>query len=341
VAQIFFLSTCFVISQVLLMDNLTETTTKQDAISPRRSSPDIAPKTAIVYLTKALDECKAIRLGHLLQTVPPNMDVWLLHNHNLMANNDRLNSSLDHVRRLEHEHVLYNASQANIKIQEFDDKSSGAAKSSFLRWVVQHPEYKHTWHMEDDMLFTGEWSHFFAHTADAEADFVGAQFKRISGWTYFEGTRCSMDQTYIPSYSENGSNISLNGRIMCRDVMSWRTLWSITRVSTRFAQFLLEDLESGSLQGHHEAVVQGVLMGHANLTFRELPSNVGYYKAGGWGRFKDRTNCSLEMYQPIEDNRYYHPVKCEAYTGEKLEHFKEIMMTYGWSNATLHVSGLR
>jgi hypothetical protein len=28
-------------------------------------------------------------------------------------------------------------------------------------------------------------------------------------------------------------------------------------------------------------------------------------------------------------------VKCEAYADEKMQFFKEIMMTYGWSNHTL------
>jgi hypothetical protein len=251
---------------------------------------------------------------------------------------DKLITSMDLLRRLEREHVqLYNSSQANQLIPEFDDKSSGPAKSSFLRWVVQHPEYEYAWHMEDDVLFTGEWKNFFSETTTMEADFVGAQFKRVQNWGYFQGDRCSIDQQYILSdTNEVVSNISLtvnkNGRIMCRDVLTWRTLWSIVRVSTQFARFLLEDIESGTLLGHHEAIVQGLSMGHANLTFQELPSLEGFYTAGGWGPYQYRMNCSLDAYQPILENRYYHPVKCEAYPDDKFDHFKELMLTYGWSN---------
>jgi hypothetical protein len=348
VAQVFFFTTCVVMSQILLMEFLATPTEEEEILTrglvsdnpPRTDSgtrglvSENSPRTAVVYLTRALDECRAMRLGHLLQTVPPNMDVWLLHNHNLMNNGTKLITSINHVRRLEREHILYNQSQANELITEFDDPPSGAAKSSFLRWVVAHPEYKHAWHMEDDIFFTGKWSHFFAQ-ADKEADFIGAKFERINGWEYFRGTRCSMDQTYIPSYIKKRSNITVNGRIMCRDVLTWRTLWCIARFSTQFAQFLLDDILSGTLQGHHEGVVHGVLMGHENLTFSDLPPISGYYKSGGWGNFKNRSYCSLDTYQPINDNRYYHPVKCDAYTGERLDYFKEILMTYGWSNSTL------
>jgi hypothetical protein len=346
-------------SQILLMEFLATTRKQEDILPSTRGLPvvsdksprtdsgtrglvsDQSPRTAVVYLTKALDECRAIRLGHLLQTIPPNMDVWLLHNHNFMNNGTKLTTSINHVRRLEREHRLYNESQASKHIKGFDSPTSGAAKSSFLRWVVSHPEYKHAWHIEDDMFFTGAWSHFFA-LADTEADFVGAQFHHIDGWGYFRGDRCSIDQKYIPSYIEKRTNITINGRVMCRDVLAWRTLWSIVLVSTLFAQLILEDLESGMIEGHHEAVVHGVLMGHANLTFSDLPPISGYYTTGGWGKFQNRTKCSLDLYQPVKDNRFYHPLKCEAYSGEKLDHFKEIMMTYGWSDGTLLLpQGLR
>jgi hypothetical protein len=335
VAKLVVLATSFFISNILLMEIETRTT-KQQAISIAASFSDNAPKTAIVYLTKALDECRAIRLGHLLQTVPPNMDVWLLHNHNLTNNETILTTSMNHVRRLQRKHLLYSESQANEQIQKFDTKRSGAAKSSFLRWIVEHPEYKHAWHMEDDILFTGEWSHFFAH-ADNKADFVGPQFKPNDSWIHFKNDQCTMDQNYIRSSSNKRSNSTVNGRIMCRKVLTLRSLWSIVRISTRLAQLLLNDLESGTIEGHHEAVLQGALMAHANLTFMELPPLVGRNTAGGWGRYVDRTICSLDIYQPINDNQLYHPVKCEAYTGEKLDNFKEIMMTYGWSNGTMQV----
>jgi hypothetical protein len=339
-AQVFFLFTFFVISQILLTEIstiTTITTTKQEDHITIESLPVNSTKTAIVYLTKALDECRAVRLRHLLQTAPPNMDVWLLHNHNLIGNQNKLTTSLDHVRRLERDYVLFNSSQANKKVEEFDDQASGPAKSSFLRWVIQHPEYKHAWHMEDDVFFTGSWNNFFDQ-ADANADFVGVKIRRIDGWEYFRATRCSMDPTYIPSYNntKRSKNISTDHeRILCRNVLTWRSLWSIVRLSNQYAQFLLEDVESGTLHGHHEAVVQGVLLGHANLTSVDLPPLKGYYTPGGWGKFKNRSICSLDLYQPIQHNRYYHPVKCEAYAGEKLDHFKEIMIPYGWSNGSL------
>jgi hypothetical protein len=338
VTRIFLLSMCAIISHIVIMEiETTKVKTEQVAKKTLQSFTANTPKTAIVFLTKALDECRAIRLDHLLQTVPPNMDVWFLHSHNQMnreVDKDKLTASIEHVHRLERERFLYSSPQANKHIPVFDTKASGASMSSFLRWVGQHPEYNHAWHMEDDVFFTGEWKHFFAHAADIEADYVGARNTPRGKWHHNQASRCSMDENYIPSLNGTKSNIAKDGRIMCRDVFTWRTFWSFNRVSTQFAQLLLEDLESRSLHGHHEAIVPGVLMGHANLTFMELPPLAGHYVPGNWGPYKDRTRCSLNMYEPVQDNRYYHPVKCEAYSGEKLEQFKEIMMTYGWSNMT-------
>jgi hypothetical protein len=340
VGKFFLFSVCFLISHIVLMETLvknvttTVTTDLVDKEAAKESSSVNKVKTAVTYFTKALDECRAIRLGHLLQTVPPNVDVWLLHNHDLIKNDDKRKESIEHVRRLERDHVLYNSSQANKPINVFDTKTSGASMSSYLRWVVQHPQYTHAWHMEDDVFFTGEWRHFFDH-ADTEADFVGAQFKSDGKWVHFENGQCSMDQRYLPIHDNEGRyNVSEDGRILCRDVFSTRSLWPFIRVSTEFAQLLLQDVESRALQGHHEAVVKGVLMRHTNLTSHELPPLEGYYTAGSWGRYKDRTKCSLNLYQPVMDNRYYHPVKCEAYTGKKLQHFKQVMKSYGWSNGT-------
>jgi hypothetical protein len=88
------------------------------------------------------------RLDHLLQTAPSDVDIWIFHNHNIMTNEteqSKLNESLDHLRQLERDHFLYSESQASIPIKRFDTEISGAARSSFLRWAVQHPEYRHVW----------------------------------------------------------------------------------------------------------------------------------------------------------------------------------------------------
>jgi hypothetical protein len=120
---------------------------------------DHKARTAVVFVIKALNECKAIRLAHLLQTAGPNVDVWLLHNHITMINNetekDALEASIEYIRQLEREHMLHSESQANKTIARFDTKISGSSKSSFLRWVVQHPEYKNAWQIEDDVFSLG------------------------------------------------------------------------------------------------------------------------------------------------------------------------------------------
>jgi hypothetical protein len=317
-------------------------TKKHAADSPTSGSLCLhKPTTAVVFVTKALDECKAIRLDHLLQTAGPNVDVWLLHNHNIMMANEseleELKTSIEYVRQLEHQHMLYSENQANKTIAKFDTKISGSSKS-FLRWVVQHPEYKHSWQIEDDVFFTGEWSYFFLH-ADNDADYVGPQIQRSSGWNHWGKERCTLARKYVPSEVKKQHkklNFTSEGRILCRDVLSWTSTWSINRFSTRGAHFLLEDLESGALQGQHEAVMHGFFMGRPNLTLVELPPLEGSNEPGSWGRYLNKSESSLDLYQPVQVNRFYHPLKCEAYAGEKIRLFKEIMMMYGWSNRTLY-----
>jgi hypothetical protein len=300
-------------------------------------------RTAIVYVTKALDECKAIRLEHLLQTTSPDWDIWILHNHDRLESNGEtsaLQSSLEYVRRLERQHTnLFHASQMNETIPDFDSSISGAAKSSFVRWLVEHKEYQYAWNMEDDILFTGKWSQFFdqiqIQAAPAAADFVGPHIKRNDAWSRFSTPPCYMDKRYI-SYVDKDPKIAANTTtVSCGEVLQWSSLWSVVRISNRWAHQLLADLQSGVLHGHHEAIFQALQKGHADLKYAKLPPDLeGHNEAGSWGRYKDKTKSSLELYQPVEANRIYHPLKCEAYIGERLGEFKELMVSYGWNNGT-------
>jgi hypothetical protein len=177
----------------------------------------------------------------------------------------------------------------------------------------------------------------FLH-ADNDADFLGPQIERSTGWNHWGAERCTLARNYVPSEVKKQHkklNTTLVGRIFCREVLSWTSTWSINRFSTRAAQYLLEDLASGALQGQHEAVMHGFRMGRPNLTFERLPTLEGSNEPGSWGRYLNKSESSLDLYQPVQDNHFYHPLKCEAYAGEKMQHFKEIMRTYGWTETTV------
>ncbi|KAL3924735.1 MAG: hypothetical protein SGILL_000862 [Bacillariaceae sp.] len=302
-------------------------------------------KTAIAFVTRALDDCKAIRLEHLLQTISTEFDVWVLHNHDQMEISNetqalQLQTSLDLIQQLEQRHPnLYTESQKNEAIDVFDDAISGAAQSSFVRWVVKQHEYNHSWVMEDDVLFTGQWSHFFEAVQhkeegmDADIDIVATLGKRSKEWVHFYW--CRIDKKYISFVEKDTKEPTNSTTVPCIQVLQWAGLWSLARVSNRWAHYLLNDLQSGVLVGFHETVFQALEMGHADLKNMTFPSHVvGHHEAGSWGPYWDKTKCSLEMkeHQPVEANRLYHPLKCEAYAGDRFHKLKELLVSYGWNN---------
>jgi hypothetical protein len=53
---------------------------------------------------------------------------------------------------------------------------------------------------------------------------------------------------------------------------------------------LWDDLFSGALSEHHEAIVQALLLGHDDLSFTEISPEVAHIAAGGWGHTRIQPN---------------------------------------------------
>jgi hypothetical protein len=297
-------------------------------------------RTAIVYTTKYLSKCKAILLEHLLQTRPPTMDVWLLHNHDVVRQEEVLQQSLHNLNYLKQKYGLRDRTQELVVFRgHFDDGRSGHSKSSFLKWMMDHSEeYDYAWGMEDDILVTGEWKNLFELYDSHEADFVSTRVNHAPNWGWYH-RNCSISRDYIARAASSGMSVRYNGtleeRIPCNRVLRWGTMWPLIRISKQGAKYLWEDLLSGALSGHHEAIVQGLLLGHGDLTFTEFPLAVAHIIAGGWGPYKNSTELKLQIFYPVTASKVYHPVKCDSYRGVVgTAEFEKLMISYGWKNSS-------
>ncbi|KAG7370217.1 hypothetical protein IV203_027963 [Nitzschia inconspicua] len=294
-------------------------------------------RTAIVYATKYLSDCKAIRLEHLLQTAPPNMDVWFFHNHDILNDKDK-GQSMRYLKKFEDKYGLKNLNQERTRTMgNFDGSSrTGTSKSSFLKFVRTHPEYDYAWIVEDDVMITGGWRIFFERYGDDDADFISQKIGQNRDWHWYHHG-CNFDEDYIleGKLNHNDSlkfkNSTQGARVNCIQLLNWAAMWPLIRVSQKGAKHLMEDLLSGLIQGHHEAIVQAILLRYQALKFSSIPSEVAEIHGGGWGPWKNSTNLKLDLFQPISMGYVYHPVKCEAYMDlGGTEEFEKLMTKYGW-----------
>lgn len=312
------------------------------SIETTRSDLTRKPTTAVVITTAFLTPCKAIRLEHLLQSVlPGSLDVWLLHNHVSIETNhpDLLQESVGLLHKLQQQYPLFDINQKGEFIPTFDTSRSGAAKSSFLRWLVAHPEYHAAWHLEDDLWFTGQWSAFFEEYKNHHADFVVKRNFPKSKWNKYSS--CHLDKHYLPSSNSSSVSNSIpqnnKTRVPCIKVVSWSVLWPIIRISTRAAQLLLNDMQSGLLVGHHEVVLQAFMLAHHELNVSVIAKHLGKIEAGGWGRFSYSERLKLSIHSPILPDSVYHPVKCEAYAkyAKSRDAMREMLSSAGWKEGII------
>ena len=269
----------------------------------------IADRTAVIITTRFLNNCTTERLRHLIETAGSSdrmhkrqRDIVVLHNHaSLPVKSTKLAQSQLWIGNIS---GLKAAPQASDPLEKFDTRASGSSKSSFLRFVVEN-NYSYAWHLEDDILYTGRWEEVFddkLHSDDA-FDVVTILKQQVRNWSWYTNKRmpCTI------AITKGGEK----QRYQCQDIEMIAVKWSVIRISLRFAQSLLADLESGTVTGHHEAVVapyskvQSFRMQHL--------SRVGSVENGGWGKWKSARKHTLKRHNP-KPHHLYHPVKCRAHS---------------------------
>lgn len=294
----------------------------------RTSEPEkmkVGSKTAVVFIARYLTNCSAARLHHLAATTPPEIDVWFLHDHARYASNSsEVVTSLHHLQSLMQSLQVQHTPKERRLIRGFDTQKSMAAKSAFLRWMTQHSDqYRYAWHVEEDVFYTGLWSDVFrAHEHDT-ADLVATRLKIGRGWMWTQNDTCRIK---YPSKMFQHTNFT---SMQCSTVSRHAHHWAILRLSQSFATHLLEDLKSGTLYGHHEAIVDVLLQVKPyNLTYSKL-QHVGKIIAPS---SKNDYRTLDTFANPVLPRRLYHPVKCQAYTTDLTPLLQQMVYPINYSN---------
>lgn len=329
------LGTCFLVALTLVeLDHLRNFLAQWPLLLVSLDIPKLSAmkstgnKTAVVVTGRYLTNCSAARLHHLVSTTPPEIDVWFLHDHaRYPSNSSEVTTSVHHLQSLMQSLGMQHAAKENRLIPGFDTAQSRAAKSSFLRWMTQHSDqYQYAWHVEDDVFYTGLWSDVFrAHERDT-ADLVATQLPFGRTWMWAQNTTCRIK--YSSEMFQHTNFTSME----CIAVIRLATHWAMLRLSQSFATHLLEDLESGFLFGHHEAVVFVLLQVKPyNLTYSKL-QHVGRIMAPN----KRSRNMTLDsLPNPVLPRRLYHPVKCQAYQTDLTPLLQQMVYHVNYSNPNM------
>jgi Protein of unknown function (DUF3405) len=254
-----------------------------------------APKrVAAVWATVGLlTDCEASRLRHLVETA--GMDVWILPAHHILEAQGRQDEIAASNQRIASIPELHKAPQRDTPILPFDGLS-GSSKSSFLQFVVDHPEYDYVWNVESDMFFTGSWNEIFQSEEASTMDFLSGSIVNRTGTRWY----WLLPQKNCTVFQQN-----------CRDIKAVQTGWMFSRVSSRLSNQLLQDVFMDHVRGHHEAIV-GPYCALKNFTYGLVdPSWIGSIDYGHrWGQ--DDGKLDVASFDP-QPRTLLHPVKCVAY----------------------------
>jgi hypothetical protein len=190
---------------------------------------------------------------------------------------------------------------------------SGRAKPMLLAFI-ERMDYKHVWHVEHDMVFTGNWREFFegAGKGHEATDFL----------TH------TLEETVDPEWPHWNSPFIES---MPRE--SWTKLtFMISRISKRFGTIAFDRLLAGKLGGHHEAVLGTLCSNTKGCEFGAFDRKyVGFVTTGHWAAHsvgcwgdpkKQQCGCcqlgknapppeiteGVDLSAPAKD-KLYHPIK--------------------------------
>lgn len=157
----------------------------------------------------------------------------------------------------------------------------------------EHPEYDYCWIVEDDVIFTGNWSVLFESFSDDSSDLIATRIRTYEdepAWSWWRSMRA-------------GEGVTLT-----KDKM-YACFIPIYRLSARAIECLDVEMRNG-WRGHFEGVVPTVLIKNG-LTLRDL-NGKGYGLAERVNPhfYSDSTHdCSPLHVQSFKKNMIYHPIK--------------------------------
>lgn len=233
-------------------------------------------KQAILLLTNRTDYAVRDRYMKLESEYWQKADVFLLFDNSASIDN----------RELECFGRVYTFSVSELISEGYTalkDGFLGNCHYPLLKFHKDFPEYDYCWLIEDDVVFSGDWSVFFDVFADDTSDLLTTKVRRHEddpSWCWWngvkapEGTTLSADELYA----------SFN---------------PIYRLSAKAIECLDEEMRKGWL-GHFEAIVPTVLA-RRGLMIHDMSGEVFFAE--------DTHTWTPLRIQPTKPNMIYHPIK--------------------------------
>lgn len=308
---------CSALLQVQTTQSILKKSVQQSASSRR---------IAIVTVLKNLDGCRVSRLRKLVASLDKRYDVWVLHG------NETQNPSL--TRTLRRIGVRIEP-QATVPEhggwRTFGSPLSGFAKAAFIKFMVAHSEYQYVWHLEDDVVFTGNWAKLLNHlqrafpTQSLVSKVVyqnyNAQKWYLGGCKLGPGRSCATSHKEflsMPGYDTKYDK-NLSGPVHVH------VDWMLARLSHEYAIKLARELETTSgAGGHHEGLAGPFCLSQARAKKKKkmerhaawceigvLPRRLmGIFETGHWSNYGEQI-AMLADAGSLVPWKLYHPFKCK------------------------------
>ena len=228
---------------------------------------------AVVFKTmQVTDKCKVARFLSLVElTVSLNMDVWLLHDAGASVA-----EAVTDVAALNAKVFIQPTPTLDPNIYRPDGHHAGQSKSPFALWL-SHSNYSHAWYLEDDFVYTGNWTSFFSKASEQaqKADLVAKSRSQGSKWLL-------------------AASCQFFKKPCLRDNHLVQTLLALFRMSRRFAVHWLKLRAAGDVRGHCEAIVAPICDKMVwcvksvcePCVMSDMFNPGGVYDVGGWGLWR-------------------------------------------------------
>lgn len=205
---------------------------------------------------------------------------------------------------------FYKQIPKNNIMTSFSIKSNGKptrssfSKQAFMHWLTQSNE-TFAWHMEDDVLYNGNWSNLLTNIAQTHTDLASCQTTFNSNANWVRGSiastcRIKQKQCKLPIV---------------------KTRWMLLGMSKRYAVKLVSEFSKNYIQGHHE-VITGTYCNHISwCQSTQFPNGcLGSWTTRGAYSSSERSENAVSTAErnaesggEIEPNKLYHPAKCNGF----------------------------
>jgi hypothetical protein len=241
---------------------------------------------AILLLTNKTDFVVRDRYDKLVREYGDKADVFLLFDNSISVDS----------RELKGFKRIY-----TFSIQELVNEGYCALEGGFLgnchypilRFHRDYPVYDFCWLVEDDVVFSGDWSTLFDAYANDNADLITSKIRNYSdnpNWYWWKSVNTPKEETL----SENELYASFN---------------PIFRLSSKALECLEIEMRKG-WYGHYEALVPTIITKYA-LKMRDMGGKGKFVKDEDENRFytEDTHTWTPLRVQIIMPNMIYHPIK--------------------------------